>query len=66
MIRLTVLGVLNLRGSDGQEVRGILGQPKRVALLTYLALASPRGHANATPFSPSFGPSTTPSTPATP
>ena len=43
MIRLCTLGPLELRGSDGQELRAILAQPKRVALLAYLALASPRG-----------------------
>jgi DNA-binding SARP family transcriptional activator/TolB-like protein/Flp pilus assembly protein TadD len=43
MIRLRTLGALDLRGSDGQELRAVLAQPKRAALLAYLALASPRG-----------------------
>jgi TolB-like protein/DNA-binding SARP family transcriptional activator/Flp pilus assembly protein TadD len=43
MIRLRTLGALDLRGSDEQELRAILAQPKRVALLAYLALARPRG-----------------------
>ena len=44
MIRLRTLGALDLRGSDGQELRGALSQPKRAALLAYLALATPRGY----------------------
>lgn len=44
MIRLRTLGALDLRGSGGQELRGALSQPKRAALLTYLALATPRGY----------------------
>src|SRR3954467_9079489 len=43
MIRLRTLGSLDLRGPDGQELRGLLAQPKRAALLAYLTLASPRG-----------------------
>jgi TolB-like protein/DNA-binding SARP family transcriptional activator len=43
MIRLRTLGALDLQNSDGRELRSILAQPKRVALLVYLALASPRG-----------------------
>jgi TolB-like protein/DNA-binding SARP family transcriptional activator/Flp pilus assembly protein TadD len=42
MIRLHTLGSLDLRGSDGQELRAVLAQPKRAALLVYLALATPR------------------------
>jgi len=42
MIQLHVLGASNLR-RDGDEVRSVLNQPKRLALLTYLATASPRG-----------------------
>src|ERR1051325_4415557 len=40
MIRLRTLGALDLRDADGHECRGVLSQPKRVALLIYLALAS--------------------------
>jgi DNA-binding SARP family transcriptional activator/TolB-like protein/Flp pilus assembly protein TadD len=43
MIRLRTLGALDLRGSEGQELRTVLAQPKRAALLVYLALAPPRG-----------------------
>jgi DNA-binding SARP family transcriptional activator/TolB-like protein len=44
MIRLRTLGALDLRDADGQELRGVLAQPKRAALLAYLALATPRGY----------------------
>src|SRR5215217_7103766 len=40
MIELRTLGVLDLRGGDGQEFRAVLQQPKRLALLFYLAVAS--------------------------
>src|SRR5438132_3471730 len=43
MIELRMLGRLSLTGSDGREVRGLLGQPRRLALLAYLAAASPQG-----------------------
>jgi TolB-like protein/DNA-binding SARP family transcriptional activator len=43
MIRLRTLGALDLRDAEGQECRSLLAQPKRVALVVYLALASPRG-----------------------
>src|SRR5256712_4532023 len=43
MIRLHTLGALDLRGPDGRELRSVLQQPKRLALLAYLALATPRG-----------------------
>lgn len=43
MIHLRTLGALDLRNSEGQELRTVLAQPKRAALLAYLALASPRG-----------------------
>jgi DNA-binding SARP family transcriptional activator len=41
MIELRTLGVLDLRDGNGNEIRSILQQPKRLALLAYLALASP-------------------------
>ena len=41
MIRLRTLGALDLRNSDGTELRQVLAQPRRVALLAYLALARP-------------------------
>ena len=42
MIELRTLGTLELRTTDGQELRPILQQPKRLALFAYLALAMPR------------------------
>jgi len=45
MIQLRALGVLDLQTSDNVEIRQILAQPKRAALLAYLLLASPgRSH----------------------
>ncbi len=41
MIRLTLLGGPGLVYSDGQDVQPVLSQPKRLALLAYLALAGP-------------------------
>ena len=43
MIELRMLGRLSLTGADGLEVRGLLRQPRRLALLAYLAAASPQG-----------------------
>ena len=43
MIHLRVIGALSLRGSDGQEIEPVLRRPKYLALLTYLAVASPQG-----------------------
>ena len=43
MIRLRTLGALDLRAVDGEELRTVLAQPKRFALLVYLAVATPRG-----------------------
>src|SRR5512140_1494474 len=43
MIRLRVLGSVDLRDDDGVEIRSVLMQPKRLSLLLYLALARPRG-----------------------
>lgn len=43
MIRLQTLGVLDLRNAEGFELRTIVAQPKRLALLAYLAVAAPRG-----------------------
>jgi DNA-binding SARP family transcriptional activator/TolB-like protein len=41
MIRLRALGSLDLRDESGKELRSVLAQPKRIALLAYLALAKP-------------------------
>jgi TolB-like protein/DNA-binding SARP family transcriptional activator/Tfp pilus assembly protein PilF len=43
MVRFWILGALDLRAPNGAEVRSVLAQPKRTALLAYLAVASPRG-----------------------
>jgi DNA-binding SARP family transcriptional activator/TolB-like protein len=43
MLELRLLGTLDLRTPEGLEVRSILAQPKRVALLAYLALEAPGG-----------------------
>jgi serine/threonine-protein kinase len=43
MIRLRLLGGIDLRDDDGREMRPILAQPKRLALLAYLAAALPSG-----------------------
>jgi DNA-binding SARP family transcriptional activator len=42
MIHLHTLGVVDLRRADGEELRGVLQQPKRLGLLAYLAVAWPR------------------------
>lgn len=41
MIQLRLLGPVGLSMADGAEVRAVLTQPKRLALLAYLAAASP-------------------------
>lgn len=43
MIRLSLLGQLGLRGPDGRPVNSVLAQPKRLALLAYLAGSHPPG-----------------------
>jgi len=43
MIELRALGTLVLRDQNGEDLRAVLAQPKRVALLAYLAIARPRG-----------------------
>src|SRR5688572_15087349 len=44
MIRLKVLGGLDLVGIDGIEQRSLLSQPKPLALFIYLTLAKPIGY----------------------
>ncbi len=41
MIALRLFGGLELRGSDGLQLDTVLTQPKRVALLAFLAAAAP-------------------------
>jgi DNA-binding SARP family transcriptional activator len=43
MIRLSLLGVVDLRGPEEDELRAVLAQPKRLALLAYLAAAHSTG-----------------------
>ena len=43
MMKLRALGSLDLRGPQGELIHSVLSQPKRSALLVYLALAQPRG-----------------------
>jgi DNA-binding SARP family transcriptional activator/TolB-like protein len=43
MIELRALGTLALRDRNGEDLHSVLAQPKRVALLAYLAIARPRG-----------------------
>jgi DNA-binding SARP family transcriptional activator len=43
MIELRTLGALELRGCDAREVDALVSQPKRLGLLAYLAIATPRG-----------------------
>ncbi len=43
MIELRLLGRLTLTSADDRDVRALLGQPRRLALLAYLAAASPPG-----------------------
>lgn len=43
LYELRTLGTLDLRGPDGASLAPLLAQPKRAALLAYLALARPRG-----------------------
>jgi len=42
LIEFRVLGSVELRGADGEEILSVLRQPKRIALLTYLGVARPR------------------------
>jgi len=43
VIELRALGSLSVRGSDGSELHGLIVQPKRLALLAYLCIATPYG-----------------------
>src|SRR5438105_4709864 len=43
MIRFLALGTPDLRGEEASELRAVLTQPRLLALLTYLAIARPRG-----------------------
>src|SRR5262245_18203163 len=56
MVRLQLLGSLGLSGDDGKEIRPVLSQPKRFALLAYLSLAEPRGFRRRDSLLPLFWP----------
>jgi len=43
MVEFRLLGTVNLTSEDGREARSLIGQPRRLALLAYLAAATPRG-----------------------
>jgi DNA-binding SARP family transcriptional activator/Tfp pilus assembly protein PilF/TolB-like protein len=43
MLRLTTLGAMDLRDRHGHPLRDVLAQPKRVALLTFLAVEGSSG-----------------------
>ena len=43
MIELRTLGALGLSSAEGTPLASVLAQPRRTALLCYLALESPRG-----------------------
>ncbi len=43
MIEFRMLGTLSLTTADGREAGSLLSQPRRLALLAYLAAATPRG-----------------------
>jgi DNA-binding SARP family transcriptional activator/TolB-like protein len=43
VVEFRMLGALSLLGTDGHDLRAVLAQPKRVALLAYLAV-TPRFH----------------------
>ena len=43
MLEFRMLGTLDLKGADQEELRGLLGQTRRLALLAYLAAARPHG-----------------------
>jgi DNA-binding SARP family transcriptional activator/TolB-like protein len=58
MVRLQLLGALGLTGDDGHEIRPVLAQPKRFALLSYLAIAEPRGFRRRDALLPLFWPET--------
>jgi TolB-like protein/DNA-binding SARP family transcriptional activator len=43
MIEFRLLGALQLTDAEGREVKSLLTRPRRLALLAYLAAATPRG-----------------------
>ena len=43
MVEFRVFGALSLTTDDGRDARSLVAQPRRLALLAYLAAATPRG-----------------------
>jgi len=43
MVEFRVFGALSLSTGTGRDARGLVAQPRRLALLAYLAAATPRG-----------------------
>src|SRR5689334_10044891 len=43
MVEFRLLGTVSLTSAQGREARRLIGQPRRLALLAYLAAATPRG-----------------------
>jgi TolB-like protein/DNA-binding SARP family transcriptional activator len=43
MIKFRTLGTIDLRNVEGDSIESVLAQPKRLALMSYLAVATPRG-----------------------
>lgn len=43
MVRLQLFGTVRLLDADGRDIRAVIQQPKRLAVLAYLAIARPRG-----------------------
>src|SRR5882724_12855125 len=56
MHRLLTFGAIDLRTDDGRVIAGVLSQPKRVALLSYLALREPAGFHQRNALLPLFWP----------
>jgi len=56
MIEFRTLGTVSLLGADGSELQSVLVQPKRIALLAYLAVASRKGFVRRDPLLGLFWP----------
>src|SRR2546428_14141622 len=56
MVEFRLLGTVNLTSAEGREARGLISQPRRTALLAYLAAATPRGLHRRDPPLPLFSP----------
>jgi DNA-binding SARP family transcriptional activator/TolB-like protein len=56
MIRFRVLGPISLSRADGQPLDEVVAQPRRLALLVYLAIQAPRGFTRRDALLPIFWP----------